>query len=147
MGDVILLLNHLNDPEKYEIGCCERFAGTHANIVITNVTPTNLAPGDSKEITLTVKNDGSRNARHITLNFQSSDYISVIGSSTEYIHSINAWCSKEVKITVHVAEDTSDGAYKLPINATFDEYYYTATTGYVTSSMGPTTLNILFDVE
>jgi hypothetical protein len=79
-------------------------AGTNANIVITDVTPTKLEPGEIQEIKLTVKNDGSRDARHITLNFQSSDYTSVIGSSTRYIHSINAWCDKELSITVK-AED------------------------------------------
>ncbi|MHC1573994.1 MAG: COG1361 S-layer family protein, partial [Candidatus Syntropharchaeales archaeon] len=122
-------------------------AGTNANIVISDITPTNLAPGETREITLTVKNDGSRDARHITLNFQSSDYISVIGTSTIYINSINAWCDTSIKIMVRVEDGIDPGAYSIPITASFDEYYYTATTGYVTSAMTPTTLTIVFDVE
>ncbi|OFV67414.1 MAG: secreted protein containing APHP domain protein [Candidatus Syntrophoarchaeum caldarius] len=122
-------------------------AGTNANIVISDITPTNLAPGETREITLTVKNDGSRDARHITLNFQSSEYISVIGTSTIYINSINAWCDTSIKIMVRVEDGIDPGAYSIPITASFDEYYYTATTGYVTSAMTPTTLTIVFDVE
>ncbi|OFV67306.1 MAG: membrane protein containing APHP [Candidatus Syntrophoarchaeum caldarius] len=122
-------------------------AGSHANIVITDVTPVDLSPGDTRDITLTIKNDGSRDARHITLNFQSSDYISVVGSSSEYIHSINAWTSKEITITVHVAEGAPDGTYEIPITCSFDEYYYNATQGYVTSTMTPTTLGIVFNVR
>jgi hypothetical protein len=121
-------------------------AGSNANIVITDVTPTNLSPGDTAEITLMIKNDGSRDARHITLNFQNTDDVAIIGSSTSYIHSINAWCSKEITIPVHVAEDTSDGAYKLPISTTFDEYYYTADQGYVTTPMS-STLGIVFYIK
>jgi len=122
------------------------FAGTNANIVISDLTPTDLSPGETGEIILTVKNDGSRDARHITLNFQSSDYISVIGSSTVYIHSINAWSDTRIKIMIRVEDGIDTGAYSIPITANFDEYYYTASTGYVTSAMTPTTLTIVFDV-
>ena len=49
-------------------------AGTDAKIVITGVKPTELSPGDTKEITLTVKNGGSNDARQITFNFQESQH-------------------------------------------------------------------------
>lgn len=65
-------------------------AATHAKIVITGVTPTELSPGDMKEVALTVKNQGGSDARHITLNFQNGGHFSLIGSSTVQIASINA---------------------------------------------------------
>jgi hypothetical protein len=49
-------------------------AGTDAKIVITGVKPTELSPGDTKAITLTVKNGGSNDARQITFNFQESQH-------------------------------------------------------------------------
>ncbi len=64
-------------------------AGTDAKIVITGVKPTELSPGDTKEITLTVKNGGSNDAKQIVFNFQESQYISVIGSSSVYINWID----------------------------------------------------------
>jgi hypothetical protein len=47
-------------------------AGINANIVIENVKPTALLPGETKELTLTIKNAGSYDAVRITLNFQRS---------------------------------------------------------------------------
>jgi hypothetical protein len=49
-------------------------AATNANIVITEVTPTDLSPGDIKEVTLIVKNQGGGDARHITMNFGRPPY-------------------------------------------------------------------------
>jgi hypothetical protein len=122
-------------------------AATNANIVITDVTPTDLSPGDIKEITLTVKNEGGRDARHITMNFQNSDNISLIGSSTVYISSINAWCSKEIPVTIKAEDEITDGAYGIPIVVTFDEYYYNASVGYITTPMPSKTITIVFNVE
>ena len=121
--------------------------GANANVVITNVEPTELSPGDTKDIVLTIKNAGAKDARHITLNFQGGQYISVIGSSSIYIHSINAWCSEERVITVHVSEETPSGTYSIPVTCTFDQYYYTATQGYVTEPMPPVSSSIVFRVK
>ena len=128
-------------------GIAPSSAAANANIVITDVTPTDLSPGDIKEITLTVKNQGGTDARHITMNFQNSDDISLIGSSTVYISSLNAWCSKEIPITIKAEDEITDGAYPLPIMVTFDEYYFNASVGYVTDPMPPTTIAIVFNVE
>ncbi len=122
-------------------------AAANANIVITEVTPTDLSPGDVKEITLTVKNQGGRDARHISMDFQKSDHISLIGSSTVYISSINAWCSKEIPITIKAEDEITEGAYAIPIVVTFGEYYFNASVGYVTTSMPSTTITIVFNVE
>lgn len=122
-------------------------AATNANIVITDVRPTELSPGDKKEITLTVKNQGGRDARHITMNFQNRDHISLIGSSTVYISSINAWCSKEIPITIKAEDELTNGAYAIPILVTFSEYYHDASVGYVTAPMPSTNITIVFYVE
>jgi len=98
-------------------------AGTNANIVIATVKPTELRPGETRTLTFTLQNAGSYDARHITLNFQETQYISVVGSSSVYAASISAWCSKDVMITVHVAKGAPSGTYAIPVTCTFDQYY------------------------
>jgi hypothetical protein len=122
-------------------------AGTDANIVITGIKPTELSPGDTKEITLTVKNAGSNDARQITFNFQESQYISVVGSSSVYINSINGWCSKDVVITVHVSEGAPAGTYSIPVTCTFSQYYSGGSQSSVTESMPAMSYSIAFMVE
>jgi len=98
-------------------------AGSNANIVIATVKPTELLPGETKTLTLTLQNAGSYDARHITLNFQDTQYIAAVGSSSVYAASISAWCSKDVTITVHVAKGAPSGTYAIPVTCTFDQYY------------------------
>ena len=98
-------------------------AGTNASIVITNVKPTELLPGETKMLTLTIQNGGSYDARRITLNFQETQYISVVGSSSVSIASLDGWSSKDVTITVHVAKGAPSGTYAIPVTCTFDQYY------------------------
>ncbi len=121
-------------------------AGTDANIVITGVKPTELSPGDTKAITLTVKNGGSNDAKQITFNFQESQYISVVGSSSVCINSINGWCSRDVDITVHVSEGTPDGTDSIPVTCTFSQYYSDGSQGSVTESMSEVTYTIVFRI-
>jgi len=98
-------------------------AATDANIVISNVEPTELLAGETKELTLTITNAGSNDAKRITLNFKSSQYISVVGSSSVSVGSLNGWSSKDITITVHAAKGTPGGTYAIPVNCTFDQYY------------------------
>jgi hypothetical protein len=122
-------------------------AGMDAKVVITGVKPTELSPGDTKEITLTVKNGGSNDARQITFNFQESQYISVVGSSSVYINSLNGWCSKDIVITVHVSEGAPGGTYSIPVTCTFSQYYSEGSEGSVTESMPEVSYSIVFMVE
>jgi hypothetical protein len=122
-------------------------AGMDARIVITGVKPTELSPGDTKEITLTVKNGGSNDARQITFNFQESQYISVVGSSSVYINSLNGWCSKDMVITVHVSEGAPGGTYSIPVTCTFSQYYSDGSHGSVTETMPEVSYSIVFRVE
>ncbi|RCV65179.1 hypothetical protein C5S53_05045 [Methanophagales archaeon] len=121
-------------------------AATDAKIVIVDVTPTALAPGDIKDVSLTVKNQGGRDARHIILNFQNGDDVSLIGSSTVHLASLNAWCSNEIPITIKVNDEIDGGAYPIPIKVTFDEYSYSASEGKVITPMNVTP-TIVFNVE
>ncbi len=43
-----------------------------SSITITNVKPTELHPGDTKEVIVTVKNNGGMDARDIRLAFQNN---------------------------------------------------------------------------
>lgn len=122
-------------------------AATDAKIVITDVTPTELSPGDKKDVTLTVKNQGGSDARHITMNFQSGESVSLIGSSTVHIASLNAWCSKEIPITIKAGDEIADGAYPISILVTFDKYSYSASEGPLIVPMNTTPITIVFNVE
>jgi hypothetical protein len=122
-------------------------AGANANIVISDVRPTELLPGDLKEITLTVQNAGSYDARHITFNFEESEYLSVIGSSSVYISSLGGWSSKEVAITVYVSEMAPRGSYSLPVTCSFDQYYSSGSEGSVTESMPEVSYLIVFEIK
>jgi len=92
-------------------------AGTDANVVIANVKPTKVLPGETKTLTVTLQNGGSYDAKHVTLNFQESQYISVVGSSSVYAGSINGWGSKDVTVTVHIAKGAPSGSYAIPVPA------------------------------
>jgi len=122
-------------------------AGTDAKIVITGVKPTELSPGDTKEITLTVRNGGSNDAKQVTFNFQESQYISVVGSSSVCINSVNGWCSKEMFITVHVSDGAPGGTYSIPVTCTFSQYYSEGSQGSATESMPEVSYSIVFMVE
>ncbi|MBN1456087.1 MAG: COG1361 S-layer family protein [Methanomicrobia archaeon] len=98
-------------------------AGTDATVVIANVKPIELLPGETKTLTVTLQNGGSYDAKHVTLNFQENQYISVVGSSSVYAGSINGWSSKDVTVTVHVAKGAPSGSYAITATCSFDQYY------------------------
>jgi len=120
-------------------------AGTDASIVIATVKPTELLPGETKMLTLTMQNAGSYDAKHITLNFQENQYVSVIGSSSVSISSLGGWCSRDVTITVHVAKGAPSGSCTIPVTCTFDQYYYESGQA-VTETMPEVTYSIVLQV-
>jgi len=121
-------------------------AGINANIVIAHVKPTELVPGETKALTLTIQNAGSYDAMRITLNFQESQYISVIGSSSVSIASLGGWSTKDITITVHVAKGAPSGTYAIPVTCTFDQYYYAEGSQAVTETMSPASYSINLEV-
>jgi len=146
MKQIILLLAAL--AIVMAVGVAPANAAADAKIVITKVTPADLAPGDIKEVTLTVKNQGGQEARHITLNFESAEGISLIGASTVHIASLSEWGSKEVPITIKVEDEITDGAYAIPIQVTFDQHYFNVSGGqHETAGRPQTVIMIVFNVE
>jgi len=120
-------------------------AGTNANIVLANVKPTELLPGETKTLTLSMQNVGSYDAKHITLNFQETQYISVVGSSSVSIASLDGWSSKDVTVTVHVAKGAPSGIYAIPVTCTFDQYYSKGGQS-VTETMPEVTYSIVLQI-
>ena len=120
-------------------------AGTDANIVIRNVKPMELLPGETKTVTVTLQNGGSYDAKHVTLNFQESQYISVVGSSSVYAGSISGWSSKDVTVTVHVAKGAPSGSHAIPVTCSFDQYY-TEGGNVVSEAMPEATYSIMLTV-
>jgi hypothetical protein len=99
-------------------------SGAFSSVIITDVEPTAFHPGETKEVVLTVKNNGGRDARDVKLIFGDSEFISLVGPTVAQLNMLNSWSEKEVKITVHVNEGTPNGVYRLSVECFWDEYYF-----------------------
>ena len=110
-----------------------------SSVTITDVTPTELHPGDTREVTVTVENNGGRDARDIKLAFQGTKNVSLVGATVAQINTLNSWCSKEVKITVHVKEEAPTGTYSIPITCEWYEPTTKTVVVYYITRTNPTT--------
>jgi hypothetical protein len=124
-------------------------SGAFSSVVITDVEPTDFHPGETKEVVLTVKNNGAIDARDVRLKFEEmTESVSLIGPTGFLINTLNSWCSKEVKITVHAKEGTPNGVYFIPLSCRWKEYSFDpargSTMGYL---IGPEQLGISFNVK
>ncbi len=119
---------------------------TFSSVTITEVTPTELHPGDTKEVTVTVKNNGGMDARDIRLAFQGTETVSLIGPTVVHINTLNSWCSKEVEITVHVKEEAPNGVYPILVACSWRGYYFNSTKGYVATDTIEAQSGISFNV-
>ncbi len=117
-----------------------------SSVTITDVKPTELHPGDTKEVTVTVKNNGGRDARDIRLAFQCTETVSLIGPTVAHINTLNSWCSKEVESVVHVKEEAPNGVYPIPVVCSWRGYYFDPTEGYVATNITEVQLGISFNV-
>jgi hypothetical protein len=108
-----------------------------SSITITEVTPTELSPGETREVIVAVKNNGGADARDIKLSFQGTEIVSLVGSTVAQINTLNSWTSKEVKITVHVKEEAPTGTYSIPITCNwYEPTTKTVVVGYKTVTTG-----------
>jgi len=117
-----------------------------SSITITDVKPTELHPGDTRAVTVTVKNNGGRDARDIRLAFQGTETLSLIGPTVAHINTLNSWCSKEVGIVVHVKEEAPNGVYLVPVTCKWRGYYFDPAEGYVSTDTINVSLGISFNV-
>jgi PGF-CTERM protein len=117
-----------------------------SSVTITDVKPTELHPGDTREVTITVKNNGGRDARDIRLAFQGTKNVSLVGPTVVHINTLNSWCWKEVEITVHVKEEAPNGVYPIPVTCSWRGYYFDPTKGYVATNTTEVQLGISFNV-
>jgi hypothetical protein len=123
-------------------------SGAFSSVIITDVEPTAFHPGETKEVVLTVKNNGGVDARDVRLVFGDTEYVSLVGPTVVQINTLNSWSKKEVKITVRAKEGTPNDVYSLPITCDWKEYYFDPTRGsYVGYINEPTQLGISFDVK
>ena len=117
-----------------------------ASVTITDARPTELHPGDTKEVTVTVMNNGGRDAKDIRLAFQGTDNLSVIGPTVAQINTLISWQSKDVVITVHVKEEAQNGIYSIPVACSWRDFYLDPAKGYVTTNKTKEQLGISFNV-
>jgi hypothetical protein len=106
---------------------------TFSSITITEVTPTEFSPGDTSEVIVTVKDNGGRDARDIRLAFQGTEVLSLVGPTVVHLDTLNAWSSSDVRITIHVEEESPNGVYSIPVNCSWREYYFDPAVGEVTT--------------
>lgn len=118
-----------------------------SSITITDVTPTEFSPGDTSEVIVTVKNNGGRDAKDIRLGFQGTEVLSPVGRTVAHLNTLNSWSSKEVKITIHVEEEASNGIYPIPVTCSWREYYFDPSVGYVTGPEQTVDLGLSFIVR
>ena len=117
-----------------------------SSVTITDVTPTELHPGDTREVIVTVKNNGGRDARDIRLSFEGTKNVSLVGPTVAHINTLNSWCSKEVEIMVHVKEEAPNGVYPVPVTCKWRGYYFDPAKGYVATETINVSLGISFNV-
>ncbi|HJH27977.1 MAG TPA: hypothetical protein C5S37_14725 [Methanophagales archaeon] len=117
-----------------------------SSVTITDVTPTELHPGDTREVTVTVKNNGGRDARDIRLSFEGTKNVSLVGPTVAHINTLNSWCSKKVEIMVHVKEEAPNGVYPVPVTCKWRGYYFDPAKGYVATDTINVSLGISFNV-
>lgn len=102
---------------------------TYSSVTIKDVAPTELHPGDTQEVTLTVSNEGSKDARDVKLAFQGNQYVSVVGATIKSIDWLHTRSSQKININVHVNEETPTGSYNIPITCTWFEKETTISDG------------------
>lgn len=117
-----------------------------SSIAITSMKPTVLHPAETREITLTVKNNGGMDTRGINLAFTGTETVSIVGPTVVNINILNAWESKEVKIVVHVKEGAANGVYPLSIACSWRGVCLDPEKGYVTTNKTEVQLGISFNV-
>jgi len=117
-----------------------------SSVTITDVTPTELHPGDTREVIVTVKNNGGRDARDIRLSFEGTKNVSLVGPTVAHINTLNSWCSKKVEIMVHVKEEAPNGVYPVPVTCKWRGYYFDPAKGYVATDTINVSLGISFNV-
>jgi hypothetical protein len=122
-------------------------AAAFSSVTITDVHPTEFSPGETSEVLVTVKNNGGRDARDIRVAFQGTDNLSLVGATVVHINTLNSWTSKELQITVHVADEAPNGAYSVPVTVSWREYYFDPAMGYVTGPVETAQLGLSFSVR
>jgi len=122
-------------------------AVSFASITITDVQPRGFTPGETREVLVTVKNNGGRDAKDIRLAFQGTEILSLVGPTVLHITTLNSWTSKAVPVIIHIKEEAPNGIYSIPVNVTWREHYFDPQEGYVTGSEKTVLLGLSFNVQ
>lgn len=94
---------------------------SYSSVTIEDIEPTSLQPGDTREVTLTVANHGSKSAKDVKLSFQGTKFVSIVGPTVKYIDWLTSRDSEKITITVHIKEEAPTGAYAIPVSASWLE--------------------------
>ncbi|MGC9444425.1 MAG: COG1361 S-layer family protein [Candidatus Methanospirareceae archaeon] len=122
-------------------------AASFASITITDVQPVRFTPGETREVQVTVKNNGGRDAKDIRLTFQGTEILSLIGPTVRHIPTLNTWSSKDITVIIHVKEEAPNGIYSIPVTVTWREQYFDPQEGTITGPMETALLGLSFNVQ
>ncbi|HDS44730.1 MAG TPA: hypothetical protein ENN68_01295 [Methanomicrobia archaeon] len=118
-----------------------------SSITFTDVQPREFTPGETREIIVTVKNNGGRDAKDVRLAFQGTSVLSLVGPTVAHIDTLISWTSKEVRLTLHIQEEAPNGIYSIPVTVTWREYYFDPQVGYVWTPEETVLLGLSFNVR
>jgi len=94
-------------------------------LVINSVTmnPTNIAPGDTSTVTLTLKNNGDNDLTDVSLNLDFSNIpLAPYNSGSNYnIDQLDSGKIKDASFNIIANNDATPGIYKIPVTVSYNE--------------------------
>ncbi|CAB3288715.1 conserved protein of unknown function [Methanocaldococcus lauensis] len=82
-------------------------------IIIDN---NSISPSKSKTIIIRLINEGTGNAKYVSINFFGNNKINVLGSGNYYIGFLKAKCERDIPITIYAVPEIENGIYTIYAN-------------------------------
>jgi len=94
-------------------------------LVINSVTmnPTNIAPGDTSSITISLKNNGDNDLTDVSISLDFTNIpLAPYGSGSDYnINELNSGKIKDASFDIIAFNDAAPGIYKIPVKISYTE--------------------------
>lgn len=93
------------------------------NFELIDVTTLKIIPGDSREITVTVKNLGTGKAKRTVTTFQSSSEMikPILSGGNVYVGDVNPNEEKEIKFNILASPDSEYGVYTSTVTLNYED--------------------------
>ncbi len=94
-----------------------------------------LIPGETKEINLSIKNNGVKNEKNVIINIIGTNNVNVVGPIKYYIGDINSKSIKNLPIKLYVLPNSEDKIYPLNISIQWETNEGEVKTTYTTLNL------------